>query len=142
MLYPNYDKFVSLSTNHLEVGSHVKDQPQNIYEQKKRLFTLPLMLPPDVDIAGSSVETGLLDLPEERLPEWNDLPVLDLLGAITTSEEITGRGITRQIEVADCTTIASEAGRREAFDARELFACGGGDDYDVFEDLDAIHYDF
>jgi len=142
MLYPNYDNFVSLSTNHLEVGSHVKDQPQNIYEQKKRLFTLPLMLPPDVDIAGSSVETGLLDLPEERLPEWNDLPVLDLLGAITTSEEITGRGITRQIEVADCTTIASEAGRREAFDARELFACGGGDDYDVFEDLDAIHYDF
>lgn len=142
MLYPNYGGFVSLSTNHLEVGSHVKDQPRNIYEHKKRLFTLPLMQPPEVDVAGSSVETGLLDLPEEGLPDSSDLPVLNLLGAITTLEEITERGITRQTEVADCITVASEASRQKAFDARELFACGGGEDYDVFEDLDAIHYDF
>ncbi|KAH0836517.1 hypothetical protein J3R83DRAFT_8156 [Lanmaoa asiatica] len=43
MLYPNYDDFVSLSTNHLEVGSHVKDEPGEVYEKKKHLFSLPLM---------------------------------------------------------------------------------------------------
>ncbi|KAI0080944.1 hypothetical protein K474DRAFT_1704236 [Panus rudis PR-1116 ss-1] len=43
MLYPNYAGFVSLSTNHLEVGSHVKDMPLEAYLQKRRLFLLPLM---------------------------------------------------------------------------------------------------
>ncbi|KAF8216319.1 hypothetical protein K438DRAFT_385306 [Mycena galopus ATCC 62051] len=68
MLYPNYEGFVSLSTNHLEIGSHVKDRPKD----KQEVFRLPLME------LGSSVH--LLDLPGGRLPEWEALPTLNLTG--------------------------------------------------------------
>ncbi|KAJ6518627.1 hypothetical protein C8R45DRAFT_851005, partial [Mycena sanguinolenta] len=68
MLYPNYAEFVSLSTNHLEIGSHVKDRPKD----KQEAFTLPLME------LGSAV--NLLDLPGGRLPEWDALPTLNLTG--------------------------------------------------------------
>ncbi|KAF7356762.1 Succinate dehydrogenase [ubiquinone] iron-sulfur subunit, mitochondrial [Mycena venus] len=68
MLYPNYEGFVSLSTNHLEVGSHVKERSK----EKEEMFRLPLME------LSSSVQ--LLDLPGARLPEWDALPVLNLTG--------------------------------------------------------------
>ncbi|KAF7370755.1 Succinate dehydrogenase [ubiquinone] iron-sulfur subunit, mitochondrial [Mycena sanguinolenta] len=72
MLYPNYARFVSLSTNHLEIGSHVKDRPKD----KQEAFMLPLM-----DL-GSSVH--LLDLPGGRLPEWDALPALNLTGFLVS----------------------------------------------------------
>ncbi|KIP10034.1 hypothetical protein PHLGIDRAFT_39319, partial [Phlebiopsis gigantea 11061_1 CR5-6] len=43
MLYPNYRDYLSLSTNHLEVGSHVKETTPEAYELKKKLYQLPLL---------------------------------------------------------------------------------------------------
>ncbi|KAJ6581330.1 hypothetical protein B0H19DRAFT_1114751 [Mycena capillaripes] len=76
MLYPNYAGFMSLSTNHLEVGSHVKDRPK----EKQEMFRLPLMQ------LGASVQ--LLELPGGRLPQWDALPVLNLTGFISSLESI------------------------------------------------------
>ncbi|KAF9820580.1 hypothetical protein IEO21_01283 [Rhodonia placenta] len=99
MLYPNYADYVSLSTNHLEVGSHVKDVPSEVYLRKKKLFLLPLMqLPEDTAFAG----TGLLDLPDARLPQWSDLPSLDLLGLSAGEDELMERGKVRRAELTDC----------------------------------------
>jgi hypothetical protein len=75
MLYPNYAGFVSLSTNHLEVGSHVKDRPK----EKQEVFRLPLME------LGSG---QLLDLPGGRLPGWDTMPVLNLTGFLCSLENL------------------------------------------------------
>ena len=132
MLYPNYDDFVSLSTNHLEIGSHVKDHPRNIYEQKKALFTLPLMMLPEDSVNAEETQaTGLLDLPEEELPAWSGLPVLDLLGSLSSEWELEERGMERQGELVGCETIASQLERRRLFEAEELFTCAGtAEDHD------------
>ncbi|KAL5531513.1 hypothetical protein ACEPAG_4390 [Sanghuangporus baumii] len=144
MLYPNYDDFVSLSTNHLEVGSHVKQQPRSIYEQKKSLFTLPLMMPSEG--SDDSQRTGLLDLPEETLPQWSELPLLDLLGTISSETEIQTRGTERQKKLVGCTTIGSLGEHRRPFEAEELFTCIVSVEEDEVEDDNefnsvAIHYD-
>lgn len=142
MLYPNYDDFVSLSTNHLEVGSHVKEQPRSIYEQKKALFTLPLMTLPDD--SGDSQGTGLLDLPEEQLPAWSDLPVLDFWGTISNEPELETRGTERQKKLVGCTTVANLEGRRRPFEAEELFTCVAPVENEIEdEEFDSaeIHYD-
>ncbi|CAK5267615.1 unnamed protein product [Mycena citricolor] len=76
MLYPNFASFMSLSTNHLEVGSHVKDRSK----EKQRMFSMPLI--------GADESWRLLDLPGERLPAWNTLPVLNLTGSLTTLEHL------------------------------------------------------
>ncbi|KAJ7077905.1 hypothetical protein B0H15DRAFT_789368 [Mycena belliarum] len=83
MLYPNYAEFTSLSTNHLEVGSHVKERPK----EKREVFRLPLMP------LGESQQ--LLDLPGGRLPDWGVLPVLNLTGGLTSLERIieVGKGV-------------------------------------------------
>lgn len=122
MLYPNYNDFVSLSTNHLEMGSHVKDEPKHIYDRKKQLFTLPLMTIPEVN-EGEIHATGLLDIPDEHLPVWSDLPVLDLLGGVSSEQEIEERGQARQKELAHCETRGSLVSQRRAFAASELFTC-------------------
>ncbi|KAI0366991.1 hypothetical protein BV20DRAFT_1001271 [Pilatotrama ljubarskyi] len=115
MLYPNYADYVSLSTNHLEVGSHVKDVPREVYLRKKKLFNLPLMrLPPADDNAGPSA-TGLLDIPDGHLPTWSSLPVLDLLGAIVDQETISHRGAKRRAELTRC-----EESPTMPYDVREL----------------------
>ncbi|KAI0352378.1 hypothetical protein OH77DRAFT_1498049 [Trametes cingulata] len=103
MLYPNYADYVSLSTNHLEVGSHVKDVPKEVYLRKKKLFNLPLMsLPSVADSSAPPPATGLLELPEGHLPTWNSLPVLDLLGALVDQETISQRGDDRRVELTGC----------------------------------------
>ncbi|KAJ7767459.1 hypothetical protein DFH07DRAFT_915684 [Mycena maculata] len=76
MLYPNYADFVSLSTNHLEVGSHVKERPK----EKQEVFRLPLM--------KLEESWQLLDLPRGTLPRWGTLPVLNLTGFLSGLEEI------------------------------------------------------
>ena len=107
MLYPNYVDFVSLSTNHLEVGSHVKDEPEAVYERKKHLFSLPLMR-----LSGALAEDTsgprLLDLPDGTLPDWERLPVLDLVGELSSMEAIQKRGDERRSELgSDCLSVAS-----------------------------------
>jgi hypothetical protein len=93
MLYPNYEDFVSLSTNHLEVGSHVKRRSR----EKQELFLLPLMKL-DEPLGSSS----LLDLPDHTLPNLEMLPVLNLTGSITSLGALVERGTARQNELLLC----------------------------------------
>ncbi|CDO73305.1 hypothetical protein BN946_scf185008.g67 [Trametes cinnabarina] len=102
MLYPNYPDYASLSTNHLEVGSHVKDVPAEVYLRKKKLFNLPLMPLPPAEDAFQSPPTGLLELPNGSLPSWKDLPILDLLGDIVAKETVWKRGSERRAELTGC----------------------------------------
>jgi hypothetical protein len=103
MLYPNFDNFVSLSTNHIEVGSHVKSRSK---EQKEQ-FLLPLMTWPD--LKGRRSPSEILDLPEGTMPHWNALPVLNLTGSMTTLETLTQVGLSRKAElrVNRCSEMAS-----------------------------------
>ena len=110
MLYPNYDDFVSLSTNHLEVGSHVKDAPEDVYEKKKHLFSLPLMRLSGALAGGDAAhphDPRLLDLPGGALPDWGRLPVLDLVGEVSSMEAIQRRGDERRTELDACLGAAS-----------------------------------
>ena len=102
MLYPNYANFSSLSTNHLEPGAHVKRLPRVIFDKKRAQFDLPIIQLPDVN-ATEDIRTGLLDLPEGRMPPWDALPVLDLHGSIVSEEVIVKRGEERRLEVFGCT---------------------------------------
>ncbi|KAF8638933.1 hypothetical protein AX16_010408 [Volvariella volvacea WC 439] len=100
MLYPNYPDFVSLSTNHLELGSHVKSTPK----EKQALFTLPLMPLPNVPEQECS---GLLELPEGTLPPWSQLPVINLTGSLSTLDTLLEQGEKRQKELMECTEAAT-----------------------------------
>ena len=91
MVYPNYDNFVSLSTNHLEIGSHVKEAPLESYAQKREKFRVPLM-----ELQGT---TQLMDLPHGALPSFSDLPVLDLFGQLSSLEALILLGQTRRSEM-------------------------------------------
>jgi hypothetical protein len=95
MLYPNYNDFVSLSTNHLEVGSHVKIRTK----EKRDMFVLPLMQLPMIDPPST---TSLLDLPFNTLPEWDSLPVLNLTGSLTTLNVLSDIGNLRRTELTGC----------------------------------------
>ncbi|KAI0048105.1 hypothetical protein FA95DRAFT_1518032 [Auriscalpium vulgare] len=101
MLYPNYVGFASLSTNHLEAGAHVRRQPRDIFDKKKALFSLPLLRLPDEN-ASRVLDTGLLDLPEGRMPLWAALPVLDLHGRLTSEEEIRRQGELQRGALLQC----------------------------------------
>lgn len=107
MLYPNYAGYASLSTNHLEVGSHVRETTPEAFERKKRLYQLPLLRPPPADGGRSvedpeTVETGLIGLPDARMPSYHDLPVLDLLGLLATEDVLRERGLSRKEELFRC----------------------------------------
>jgi len=97
MLYPNYADFISLSTNHLEVGSHVKVRTK----EKQELFIVPLM---QLTSAPLPPTPGLLDLPDKTLPDWNALPVLNLTGSLTTLEALVEEGQARRTELTGCTS--------------------------------------
>ncbi|KAG5643101.1 hypothetical protein DXG03_001565 [Asterophora parasitica] len=101
MLYPNYPEFVSLSTNHLEVGSHVKVRTK----EKQKLFVVPLM---PLTPYGTSSGPGLLDMPGGALPEWDALPVLNLTGSLTTLEELVAMGRARRTELTGCSAESEE----------------------------------
>lgn len=100
MVYPNYENFVSLSTNHLEIGSHVKDTSQESYVKKKEMFRVPLM--------GLEDTTRLVDLPHGTLPAFDDLPVLDLFGQLSSLETLILLGQTRQLEMVPACEPSSE----------------------------------
>lgn len=113
MLYPNFDQFISLSTNHLEVGSHVKDIPLDSYIQKKESFSVPLMQLP---LAGK--DSLLLDLPGKRLPPYDNLPTLDLFGDIASGDSLIERGRSRHHTLFPACMIAQETPN---YDTRDLF---------------------
>ena len=100
MVYPNYDNFVSLSTNHLEIGSHVKDTSRESYEQKREKFRVTLMA-----LEGT---TRLVDLPHGQLPAFDDLPVLDLFGQLSYLETLILLGKRRQSEIVPVCDSSSE----------------------------------
>jgi hypothetical protein len=97
MLYPNYEDFVSLSTNHLEVGSHVKVRSP----EKQDLFLLPLMQP-----HAPRESSKLLDLPNHSLPSLEELPVLNLTGHLTSLDELNEQGHKRRISLLNCDSAS------------------------------------
>jgi hypothetical protein len=112
--YPNFPNHISLSTNHLEVGSHVKKISDEKYEHKKTQYAVPLM-------QLLSSQTLLEGLPNGSLPRWSDLPVLDLLGSVTTDAELRTIAMNRRLQVSGCTWDTSA---ENTFDARELLCVG------------------
>lgn len=109
MLYPNYADFYSLSTNHVELGTHIKSNADLI--KRKSLFEVPL-LPSNASI--------LHLLPYARLPSWPELPLLDFWGGITTDEEVKERGWQTWSQLATCTPGSMSPERELTFEAREL----------------------
>lgn len=87
MLYPNYDEFVSFSTNHVEIGAHVSAAKA----KTKAQFVVPLMS------LGDS-RALLSQLPNEELPEMNSLPVVDLHGRMSSMEALQVQGETKRIQ--------------------------------------------
>ncbi|KAK3829862.1 MAG: hypothetical protein JOS17DRAFT_685644 [Linnemannia elongata] len=88
MLYPNFFNFTSFSTNHLEWGTHTKQQ-----RNSAGTFLVPLM---------TDSERLLDDLPNRRLPDWDSLPVLDLWANLATSAELVKRGRALQEQLNPC----------------------------------------
>lgn len=109
MLYPNYADFYSLSTNHVEVGTHIKSNADLI--KRKLLFEVPL-LPSNASI--------LHLLPYARLPSWPELPLLDFWGGVTTDEEVKERGWQTWSQLATCAPGVMSPGKELTFEAREL----------------------
>ncbi|KAI9288369.1 hypothetical protein BC943DRAFT_377483 [Umbelopsis sp. AD052] len=87
MLYPNFENFTSFSTNHLEFGTHVKHERKAIEQ-----FLVPLM----------ETDSILQELPRHRLPEWNDLPVLDLWAKLSSNKQLIDRGKELHSIVSSC----------------------------------------
>lgn len=119
MLYPNFANWTALSTNHLEVGVHVRrPEIEAEFEKKKSQFHLPLMALPPHPLVQRTLKRGMqeseieerwgagsvLDLPFEALPRWDVLPVVDLWGQLASEKEIAHRGIERYRElVTNCS---------------------------------------
>lgn len=95
MLYPNYDGYLSLSTNHLEYGAHVKTRTK----EKRELFDQPLFPLPGRGETGMPGETGLLGLPGRTLPRYRDLPILNLTAGLTTEEDLVRIGDGRRAQL-------------------------------------------
>lgn len=100
MLYPNYEGYLSLSTNHLEYGAHVKTRTK----EKRDLFDQPLFPLPVPDSNGMPGETGLLDLPGRMLPRYRDLPILNLTASLTTAEDLIRIGEGRRVDLMGVTS--------------------------------------
>ncbi|GAA5900368.1 hypothetical protein JCM8208_005341 [Rhodotorula glutinis] len=117
MLYPNYPDFESLSTNHLEKGTHVKTS--RVDEKKKALFEVPLL-----DRDASLVESLPGGPGHERLPVWDALPTLDLWGALASEHELLERGWQTTRMLGSCgrtlPSLEPEDLAHPRYDAREL----------------------
>lgn len=118
MLYPNFPDFESLSTNHLEKGTHVKTA--RVDDKKKALFEVPLL-----DGDASLVDSLPGGPGHERLPSWDALPTLDLWGALASERELVERGwqTTRMLGTCGAGRLPSLEGEDLAhprYDAREL----------------------
>ncbi|KAL0075412.1 hypothetical protein J3Q64DRAFT_1643417, partial [Phycomyces blakesleeanus] len=108
MLYPNYEDYTSLSTNHLELGSHVTDD----YSHATFLYRVPLM----------SKNIISEQLPSHRLPHWHDLPVLDLWGNREVLDILRERGTAFHRQVSACEPIELGQHRHDPSDMLCPFA--------------------
>lgn len=90
MLYPNFEDWTSFSTNHLEIGQHIKEGTRT--EEELRDFQVPLM----------ETDVMLAQLPNHRLPTYDALPVLDLWGRRTTMEGLTQDAIKLHPQISTC----------------------------------------
>lgn len=88
MLYPNFEGFLSLSTNHLEVGDHVKVRSQ----EKKELFMVPL-----IELSDGPATVDNVDL-----PSLDRIPRLNLTGEIVSKREMEGVGLSRRRNLFQC----------------------------------------
>ncbi|KAI9318525.1 hypothetical protein BX666DRAFT_2025975 [Dichotomocladium elegans] len=102
MLYPNFQLFESFSTNHLEFGTHVKQEQGRVNALDE--FLVPLM----------QRDTILSQLPNNRLPLFADLPILDLWGKLSTLEELDTIGANWHKNVSSCPRTVGK------FDAQDL----------------------
>ncbi|KAF7722611.1 hypothetical protein EC973_002924 [Apophysomyces ossiformis] len=90
MLYPNFQRFESFSTNHLEFGTHVKKERRH---KTIDTFLVPLM----------QRNTILAQLPGHRLPAFEELPVLDLWGRVVNHEHLEYKGAVLHRKVSSCS---------------------------------------
>jgi len=97
MLYPNYDDFVSFSTNHLELGSHVSPEKA----KAKAEFIVPLM-----PLGNSS--SIISQLPLGELPALENLPVVNLHGHVSSMDELQVQGESKRTELCDWKAIPGQ----------------------------------
>ncbi|KAL9550755.1 hypothetical protein MBANPS3_004583 [Mucor bainieri] len=105
MVYPNFESFESFSTNHLEYGTHVQQKNNGRAKSKVDQFLVPLM----------QQDTILTQLPDQHLPDFDHLPIMDLWGRIRTLPELDSVGSQWHTKVSNCAR--SPAG---LFDAKDI----------------------
>lgn len=89
MIYPNFQDFESFATNHLETGTHVQSEKRvNIIDT----FLVPLM----------QRNTLIHQLPYQRLPDLEQLPVLDLWGRLTSHQALDDRANEWHPQISAC----------------------------------------
>nr|CAG8622142.1 12623_t:CDS:2 [Entrophospora candida] len=94
MLYPNFSNFTSFSTNLAEYDdTHIRFREGK--HDPLSIFGVPLM----------TENVIFKELPGEALANYNDLPVLDLWGNLTTFHRIILRGHEFQSKISDCPPI-------------------------------------
>ncbi|CAO3588253.1 unnamed protein product [Absidia cylindrospora] len=90
MVYPNFQDFESFSTNHLEFGTHIKhDRAQTALDS----FVVPLM----------QRDTLISQLPEQQLPSFEKLPMMDLWGTLMTHGQMDAVASEWHQQVSACT---------------------------------------
>ncbi|CAG8567646.1 24739_t:CDS:2, partial [Racocetra persica] len=87
MLYPNYKDSISFTTNHAEDGVHF-----HFKGEKKNTWLLPLM---KEDILSEG-------LPGGHLPNFEDLPTMDLWGYVVSTSELIQRGRELHLNISSC----------------------------------------
>ncbi|EIE88405.1 hypothetical protein G6F46_008071 [Rhizopus delemar] len=107
MLYPNFYDFEAFSTNHVEFGTHVKSEKR---QSVIGTFMVPLM----------QRDTLLAQLPDHRLPFFEDLPVLDLWGQLQTHESLDAKASAYHAHVSSCPRKVG------SFDPSDLFCLVDG----------------
>ncbi|CAG8493867.1 20344_t:CDS:2, partial [Dentiscutata erythropus] len=113
MLYPNYKNFTSFSTNHAEKGVHFKGK-------KQTALLLPLM-----------EEDSILEgLPDSHLPNFEDLPTMDLWGTVVPPKEIIQRGRELHSKISRCPPNNLD---ELSYDSRDLL-CVNSQTFVMMED--------
>ncbi|KAI9308633.1 hypothetical protein BJ944DRAFT_155890 [Cunninghamella echinulata] len=89
MIYPNFQDFESFSTNHLEFGTHIKHERAQMAINS---FVVPLM----------QRDTIMDQLPHHQLPDFKELPFMDLWGNLKTHRELDQIGEEWHRHVSSC----------------------------------------
>lgn len=107
MLYPNFEGFEAFSTNHVEYGTHVQAGKRT---SVIGTFMVPLM----------QRDTILSQLPNQSLPLFDDLPVLDLWGQLQNHEKLETTASKYHQHVSTCPRTFG------TFDPQEFFCVVDG----------------